>query len=72
LRETPDASFNLAVLAAAYAQQGRAADAERTVAELRRRDPTFNALLFGNKFQNPKDLERLRAGLDKAGLYSTR
>jgi TolB-like protein/DNA-binding winged helix-turn-helix (wHTH) protein/cytochrome c-type biogenesis protein CcmH/NrfG len=72
LRETPDASFNLAVLAAAYAQEGRAADAERTVAELRRRDPTFNALLFGNKFQNPRDLERLRAGLDKAGLYSAR
>jgi TolB-like protein/DNA-binding winged helix-turn-helix (wHTH) protein/Tfp pilus assembly protein PilF len=70
LRKTPDANFNLAVLAAAYAQADRAADAERTVAALRVSDPTFDALTFGNKFQNPKDLARLREGLNKAGLRS--
>ena len=70
LRKTPDATFNLVVLAAAYAQANRPADAERTVAALRARDPTFDALTFGNKFQDPKDLEKLRAGLRKAGIYS--
>jgi adenylate cyclase len=70
LRKTPDASFNLVVLAAAYAQANRTADAERTVAALRVGDPTFDAVTFGNKFQDPKHLEQLRAGLRKAGLYS--
>jgi adenylate cyclase len=70
LRKTPDASFNLVVLAAAYAQASRPADAEKTVALLRARDPTFDARTFGNKFQNPGDLERLREGMRRAGLYS--
>jgi tetratricopeptide (TPR) repeat protein len=70
LRKTPDATFNLVVLAAAYAQANRPADAERTVAALRSRDPTFDALTFGNKFQDPKDLDKLRAGLRKAGIYA--
>jgi TolB-like protein/DNA-binding winged helix-turn-helix (wHTH) protein/thioredoxin-like negative regulator of GroEL len=69
LRKTPDASFNLVVLAAAYAQAHRPADVARTVAELKRRDPTFDAPAFGNKFQRPADLERLREGLVNAGLY---
>ena len=51
---------NLAVLAAAYAQANRPADVERTVALLRSRDPTFDALTFGNKFRDHRDLERLR------------
>jgi TolB-like protein/DNA-binding winged helix-turn-helix (wHTH) protein len=70
LRKTPDARFNLALLAAAYAQAGRAVDAERTVASLRVSDPTFDARSFGNKFHNPADLARLRTGLNKAGIYS--
>jgi tetratricopeptide (TPR) repeat protein len=70
LRKAPEARFNLVVLAAAYAQADRRADAERTVAALRAADPTFDALTFGNKFQDPKDLARLREGLAKAGVYS--
>lgn len=69
LRKTPDASFNLVVLAAAYAQAKRPAEAQKTVALLRARDPTFDARTFGNKFQDAKDLERLREGMSKAGLY---
>jgi TolB-like protein/DNA-binding winged helix-turn-helix (wHTH) protein/cytochrome c-type biogenesis protein CcmH/NrfG len=70
LRKTPDASFNLVVLAASYAQAKRPAEAQKTVALLRARDPTFDARTFGNKFQDPGDLERLREGMRKAGLYS--
>jgi adenylate cyclase len=69
LRKTPDATFNLVVLAAAYAQSHRPEDVKRTVAELARRDPTFDAPSFGNKFQNPADLAKLREGLLNAGLY---
>jgi adenylate cyclase len=70
LRKSPDAHFNRVVLAAAQAQAGRAADAERTADVLKSRDPTFDAMSFGNKFRNPKDLARLREGLNKAGIYS--
>jgi TolB-like protein/DNA-binding winged helix-turn-helix (wHTH) protein/Tfp pilus assembly protein PilF len=70
LRKTPDAYFNLAVLAAAYAQANRPADVERTVALLRSRDPTFDAMTFGNKFRDSRDLARLREGFTKAGIYS--
>jgi tetratricopeptide (TPR) repeat protein len=72
VRKTPEASFNLAVLAAAYARSDKLEEARRQAAELRRRDPTFNALLFGNKFQDLKDLEHLRKGLEQAGIYSDR
>ena len=34
--------------------------------------PRSNAAEFGNKFLNPADLERLREGLRKAGLYTRR
>ncbi|MEO8018776.1 MAG: winged helix-turn-helix domain-containing protein [Pseudomonadota bacterium] len=68
LRKNPGARFNQAVLAAAYAQTNRGADAARVVEEIRRTDPTFEARTFGNKFLNPKDLDHLRAGLRKAGL----
>jgi adenylate cyclase len=68
LRKSPEATFNLPVLAASYAQSGRLADAERTVAALRARDPTFDARTYGTKFQKASDLENLRTGLKKAGL----
>jgi adenylate cyclase len=70
LRRNPGAHFNRAVLAAAYAQAGRAADALRVAEEIRRTDPTFDATEFGNKFLNEADLERLREGLRKAELYT--
>jgi len=70
LRKNPDANFNLVVLAAAYAQAQRPGDAQRIVAALRARDPAFDALTFGSKFQDPRDLASLREGLTKAGLYS--
>ncbi len=70
LRKTPDAYFNLAVLAAAYAQAQRPADVQRIVAVLRSRDPTFDAQTFGNKFRDGKDLAKLREGFTKAGIYS--
>jgi adenylate cyclase len=70
LRKNPEARFNRAVLAAAYAQAGRPAEATRVAEEIRRSDPTFDAAEFGNKFLNAGDLDRLREGLRKAGLYT--
>ena len=43
---------------------------ERSADILRSRDPTFDAMSFGNKFQDPRDLAWLREGLRKAGIYS--
>ena len=68
LVKTPDAIFNLAVLAAAYAQTHQEADVRRIVAEIKRRDPGFDALTYGTKFQDTRDLARLRQGLANAGL----
>jgi TolB-like protein/DNA-binding winged helix-turn-helix (wHTH) protein/cytochrome c-type biogenesis protein CcmH/NrfG len=68
LRGNAGASFSRVVLAAAYAQLGRAGDAARAAAELRRTDPTFDPQEFGTKFLSPADLEHLRNGMRKAGL----
>jgi adenylate cyclase len=46
-------------------------DAARTVAMIRHTDPTFDPHGFGSKFLNPADLERLRDGLHKAGLFTS-
>jgi TolB-like protein/DNA-binding winged helix-turn-helix (wHTH) protein/cytochrome c-type biogenesis protein CcmH/NrfG len=70
LRNTEGANFSRVVLAAAYAQLNRSEEAGRTVTTIRRMDPTFDPHSFGSKFLNPADLERLRDGLRKAGLYS--
>jgi tetratricopeptide (TPR) repeat protein len=70
LRKNPGARFNEAVLAAAYAQSGRSGDAVRVSETIRRTDPMYDAANYGNKFLNPKDLEHLREGLRKAGLYA--
>jgi TolB-like protein/DNA-binding winged helix-turn-helix (wHTH) protein/cytochrome c-type biogenesis protein CcmH/NrfG len=70
LRRNPAAHFNRVVLAAAYAQAGRPEDAARVAEDIRRTDPTFDATEFGNKFLNAGDLDRLRDGLRKAGLYA--
>jgi adenylate cyclase len=71
LRKTEGANFSRVVLAAAYAQLNRSEDAGRAVTVIRRMDPTFDSRSFGSKFLNPADLERLRDGLRKAGLYTT-
>jgi len=71
LRKTESANFNRVVLAAAYAQMNRPDDVARTVATIRRTDPTFDPRSFGSKFLNPADLEHLRDGLRKAGLFDS-
>jgi adenylate cyclase len=58
------------VLAAAYAQHDRAEDAARVVRTIRRLNPTFDPHEFGTKFLRATDLEHLRDGLRKAGLYA--
>jgi TolB-like protein/DNA-binding winged helix-turn-helix (wHTH) protein/cytochrome c-type biogenesis protein CcmH/NrfG len=70
LRKNPVAHFNLVMLAAAYAQANRPADAARMVENIRRTDPTFDVYTFGNKFLKPQDLAQLREGLRKAGLFA--
>ena len=69
-RKNPGAHFNLVILAAAYAQANRPADAARMVQGIRRTDPTFDAYTFGNKFLKARDLADLRDGLRKAGLFA--
>jgi adenylate cyclase len=69
LRTSAGASFSRIVLAAAYAQAGRAEDSERMVRAIRRLDPGFDAQGFGRKFLKSEDIEHLRQGLRKAGLY---
>ena len=69
LREITGANFSRIVLAAAYAQDNRNPAAARVVTEIRRLDPTFDPQEFGTKFLNPIDLENLRDGLRKAGLF---
>jgi adenylate cyclase len=68
LSETPEASYNSAVLAASYAQQDRNDDAARAVEMVRRSDPAFDAAAFGTQLQKPADRERVREGLRKAGF----
>ena len=69
LRRSENAHFNHAVLAAAFAQQSRSDEADRIVVALRHKDPTFDPGAFGSKFLNPANLEHLREGLRKAGLF---
>jgi TolB-like protein/DNA-binding winged helix-turn-helix (wHTH) protein/cytochrome c-type biogenesis protein CcmH/NrfG len=71
LRKAEGANFNRVVLAAAYAQTDRAEDAARAAEKIWSTDPTFDPQGFGSKFLNPTDLERLRDGLRKAGLYGS-
>ena len=70
LRKTTGGNFSRIVLAVAYAQHNRAEDAARVVTMIRRLDPTFDPQEFGSKFLNSVDLEHLRDGLRKAGLYA--
>ena len=69
LRKTESASFSYVTLAAAYAQQNRMEEAARSVAAIHRMDPTFDPQTFGSKFLNRANLDQLRDGLRKAGLF---
>jgi adenylate cyclase len=57
------------VLAAAYAENNQAEDAARVVTMIRRVFPTFDPQEFGTKFLKSADLEHLRDGMRKAGLF---
>ena len=70
LRGTAGANFSRDVLAAAYAQNNQTEDAARVVAMIHRMDPSFDPRTFGSKFLNPADLDHLRDGFRKAGLYA--
>ena len=69
LRKTAGANSSRILLAAAYAQQGRTEDAARVVAMIRRVEPTFDPQAFGTKLLNAGDLEHLREGFRKAGIW---
>lgn len=68
LRNSASARSTRALLAAAYAQDKRPADAARITHFIRRADPTFDPRAFGNKLQDPADFAHLQLGLRKAGL----
>jgi tetratricopeptide (TPR) repeat protein len=68
ISEAPNASYNGALLAASYAQEGRGEDAARAVETVRRVDPAFDADTFGSQLQRQTDRDRVREGLRKAGL----
>jgi adenylate cyclase len=70
LRKTESAYFSYVTLAASSAGLGRSEDTARAVTMIRRTYPTFDPRTFGSKFLKPADLERLRDGLRKAGLYT--
>lgn len=70
LRKTGGANFSRVVLAAAYAQDNRAEELARVVATIRAVDPVFDPNEFGTKFLNAADLEHVRDGLRKAGLFN--
>jgi tetratricopeptide (TPR) repeat protein len=57
-----------AVLAAAYAASGRAAEARSAAAEARRRDPFLDLDSFGSLFRKPEHRERFARALKSAGL----
>ena len=55
-------------LAATYARLGRAEEAARAAAALRRLDPFFEVDSFGTGFSQPAHREAIAAGLRAAGL----
>jgi len=71
LRNAGAANASRIVLAAAYAQGDRPADASRVANTIRTSYPAFDPLAFGSKFLNATDLEHLREGFRKAGLLAT-
>ncbi|MGQ0682295.1 tetratricopeptide repeat protein [Bradyrhizobium sp.] len=64
----PEEVFIQVVLAAAYGQLGRTAEAQRAAETVRRKLPVFDPQIFGSRFQNREHHEYLTEGLRKAGL----
>ncbi|HXV26202.1 MAG TPA: adenylate/guanylate cyclase domain-containing protein [Alphaproteobacteria bacterium] len=64
----PDYVYVQLVLAAAYAQLGRDADAARAAALVKRRLPVIDPVSFGSRFHNQADQDYLIEGLRKASL----
>jgi len=60
--------FTNAILAAAYAQAGRQADAARQAATVRQIAPRFDSAEFGSLLRKPELRAKLTAALNKAGL----
>jgi hypothetical protein len=56
------------MLAAVYAESGRADDAARAVADVRKLDPFFKIGSFGSLFRNPDHQAKIVSALRKAGL----
>jgi tetratricopeptide (TPR) repeat protein len=56
------------MLAAVYAEAGRAEDAGRAAAAVRRLDPFFDRTSFGSLLRNPDHRAKIAAALTKAGL----
>lgn len=61
-------AFIHAMLAAVHAEAGRKAEADRELAEVRRRDPFFDVASFGSLFRNPEHRQRIVSALHKAGF----
>ena len=64
----PKEVFLHIALAAAYAQAGRTADAERAVQTVMKLHPFFQAESYGRAFRNPDDREHIYKGLQMAGF----
>jgi adenylate cyclase len=60
--------YSNAILAAAYAEAGRQADALRQAASVRELDPRFDSADFGSLLRKPELRTKLAAALNKAGL----
>jgi adenylate cyclase len=60
--------FTNAILAAAYAEAGRQADATRQAQMVRTIDPRFDSADFGSLLRKPELRTKLTAALNKAGL----
>jgi TolB-like protein/cytochrome c-type biogenesis protein CcmH/NrfG len=69
LRTASSVNSSRVVLAAAYAQNDQAEDAARVVTMIRRVFPTFDPHEFGTKFLKSADIDHLRNGMRRAGLY---
>jgi DNA-binding winged helix-turn-helix (wHTH) protein/TolB-like protein/Flp pilus assembly protein TadD len=61
---------NHIVLAVSYAQLGRLDEARAQAKTVRELDPAFPTGEFGSKLQKPADIQLLREGLRKSGLYA--
>jgi len=61
-------AFIYAVLAAAYAESGRDAEAQTAAAAVRKLNPFFDVDRFGSLFKDAKHRARLAAALKKSGL----